>query len=356
MAKKQPQSDRSKQRSSARNAAQDPRWTPFGGRARLRRDPFVRQVALEWRQLTDAGPTLIACSGGADSIALALALLAVSDDIALGHVVHDMRPRAEALRDRDSVTAFAEHLGARCLMAEVGVRHAKGNAEGVARRERYRALVAMARAEGIPFIATAHHATDQFETMLMAVLRGAGVEGMRGVAQAREVAPGVLLVRPMLNVTRDDARAFLERWKISWVEDATNADTTRLRSALRADIIPRLELLRPGASGRASRTARQMDDAHAFLDALTDVHIPPGDRWPREELAALPNVLLSSMLRKSARSMLSEAGRDRIGSRRIAQLIDAIRDAERRPRTLEWPHGLRIRITAREVWMEREAE
>ena len=93
MAKKQPKSNRTKPRSRARNAAQDPRWEAFGGRARLRRDPFVRRVTLHWRRLTDGAPTLVACSGGADSLALALALIAVSDEITLAHVTSDLHDK-----------------------------------------------------------------------------------------------------------------------------------------------------------------------------------------------------------------------------------------------------------------------
>jgi tRNA(Ile)-lysidine synthase TilS/MesJ len=156
----------------------------------------------------------------------------------------------------------------------------------------------------------------------------------------------------MLDVTRDDARAFLKRWGITWCEDATNADTTRFRSALRADIIPRLEALRPGASRRASRIARTMDDTHALIDALADVHDIPGDRWPREALQTLPNAILATMLRRRAAALLDGRGRDRIGSRRVQELIDIIRGEERRPRVIEWPRGLRVHIAAREVRME----
>lgn len=353
MAKKQPKSNRTKPRSRARNAAQDPRWEAFGGRARLRRDPFVRRVTLHWRRLTDGAPTLVACSGGADSLALALALIAVSDEITLAHVVHDLRPKAQAIADCQSVEEFAERFGVVCLRKEVEVSTKRGNPEALARTERYRALVATAREAGIPFVATGHHATDQFETLLMAVLRGAGPEGMRGVARARELSPSVALVRPMLDVTRDEARAFLTRWNIPWVEDATNADVTRLRNLLRVDIIPRLEAIRPGASRRASRTARLMDDSHTFIDALAEVHVEPGNRWSREALHALPNALLSNAIRRRASDILEGRGRDRIGARRIEELIELIRGEERRPRVLEWPHGLRVHVTAREVWMDR---
>lgn len=352
MAEKRPKSDRQPLRSSAKIAAQDPRWAPFGGRAALRRDPFVRRVALSWRRLTGGEPTLVACSGGADSIALSLALLATSDAIVLAHVIHDLRPRDQAMADCDSVRAFAERFGADCHCLDIEVANKKGNREALARTGRYHALVTMARGSGITFVATAHHATDQFETLLMAVLRGTGTEGMRGVARARSLSPSVALVRPMLDVTRDEARAFLTRWNIPWVEDATNADTTRLRSALRADIIPRLEALRPGASRRAARTARTMDDTHAFVDALAEVHDIPGERWPREALSALPNAILAAMLRRRAAELLEGRGRDRVGAGHIDRLIDAIRSDERRPLRFQWPRGLVAHVTSREVWFD----
>src|SRR4051794_36385139 len=108
-----------------------------------RRDPVIAAIVRAWRRQTTphrerragAGqPTLIACSGGADSCALVLALATATDRLIVAHVVHDLRPAAEALRDRDVAKHLAEHLGLEFVQAHVRVRAegGGGNAEAAA--------------------------------------------------------------------------------------------------------------------------------------------------------------------------------------------------------------------------------
>ncbi|MBL8745089.1 MAG: tRNA lysidine(34) synthetase TilS, partial [Phycisphaerae bacterium] len=200
----------------------------------LRRDDrFARRVALQWRRLIGSGGsrTLIACSGGADSTALLLALALASRELVVGHVLHDLRARADAEADRDFVRVLADRLGLPFVEAEVRVAACPGNAESNARRERYRSLARLASAHNCLFVATAHHADDQFETMLMALTRGCGPGGLRGIAPSRvlpesETDRVVTLIRPMLHVTRAEARAACASAGIAWREDRTNTDTS----------------------------------------------------------------------------------------------------------------------------------
>jgi tRNA(Ile)-lysidine synthase len=292
-----------------------------------RRDRDVAHIARRWRELTSGrgpggrlGPgelTLLACSGGADSSALALALRAATDRLVLAHVVHDMRPTPEALADRDAVRSLAGALSLPFVEAHVGVAHgtidahpvalAEGgrNAEAGARRLRYLALQRLAASAGVRFVATGHHAGDQLETMLMALARGAGPRGLRGVAPSRPIVPGssIRVIRPLLELPRASCERLCADAAWAWRTDRTNADTSRLRSFLRHRVIPELRSVRPAIEQRAGATAQLMSDAavalHARAASLLDAADPttPGElAWARAALRMEPAAVLGELL------------------------------------------------------------
>lgn len=322
----------------------------------LRSVASARAVAREWRRLTasceeGAGRrTLVACSGGADSTALLLVLAAASPEIVVGHVVHDLRGERESLADRDAVRGLAGGLGLMFVTASVAARAHPGNLEGNARRLRYAALAQLARESGCGFVATGHHAEDQLETMLMRLLRGAGPEGLRGLRRARR-AEGVRVIRPMLEVTHADAEAICRAVGVVWREDATNADVSRRRGALRALVLPRLRELEPGGAVRASRAARLVGEAWALVEARA-LALRREDGWTREELRAEAGIVVGEVLRRRAAELTGGAGRDRWSGRVVDPAVRAVRDASTQPREYLWS-GVRIVVTARMVKVER---
>ncbi|CAN5847372.1 hypothetical protein BH11PLA1_BH11PLA1_14520 [soil metagenome] len=253
--------------------------------------PLVRAVASRWRLLTSptadgrrgkGASLLVACSAGADSSALAIALRAAGAEMVLGHVMHDLRGRAAVEADRDAALELARRLGVECDIAEVSVRERAGNAEAEARRLRYGALARLAEARGVRFIATAHHAHDQLETLLMTMLRGGGVSGMAGVRAVRRLGPGLHVIRPMLDGGPVEARELCRDAGWVWREDGTNADREGggLRSALRARVVPELLRLRPRGALGAVRTAA------AVADAATAVERAASELTGRVEIGA----------------------------------------------------------------------
>lgn len=203
-------------------------------------------------------PTLVACSAGVDSSALAIALAGVRPSPVVGHVVHDLRDRAASLADRDAAVRLAERLGLRFVEAESPIRAVGGNLEGAARRARYAALTEMATRNDCRHIATAHHADDQLETVLMRLLRGSGPRGLGGVMPVRRLGPGenaLTIVRPMLMMGRETAVNICRWFGWEWTEDASNRDESFIRNAIRARVIPELKALRPDAAERAAVTA-----------------------------------------------------------------------------------------------------
>jgi tRNA(Ile)-lysidine synthase len=339
----------------------------------LRSAPAARTILRDWRRLgEEAGiaprragdsrrKTLIACSGGADSSGLAIALAAgvssPGDALVLAHIVHDFRPEADALADRDSVRDLAERLGLPFAESSIHVRHGAGNAEARARHARYVALRRLAQVYRCPAIATAHHAHDQLETILMALVRGAAARGLSGVRPWRTLG-GVLLMRPALAVERAGLQDLCRRFGHAWREDATNADLSRLRARIRHTVVPLLTGLRPGVAARAAHTAELLGGAAAIvgaaaaeLRAMAAAADPGEGVWlDRALLATAPPVLIGAVLRECL-SELGHPGLDAAGSGAIRPLVRAVRDGRTDPRIYRvGPVG--ITLTARRVRLE----
>jgi tRNA(Ile)-lysidine synthase len=203
---------------------------------------------------------LLALSGGPDSVALFHALLAMRDRfgfrIAAAHLNHQLRG---AESDRDE--AFVRELCSRCAV-DLIVDHAEGlsldtpNLEERAREARHAFLNAAADRLGADFIALAHQADDQAETVMMRLLRGAGASGLAAMA---ERGPDARIIRPMLSVTRDEVAAYLKDIGESFVNDSSNQSPAILRNRIRGELLPMLERnYAPGLRGRLTALASEM--------------------------------------------------------------------------------------------------
>lgn len=238
-------------------------------------DPFLSAVA---RGLPRHGvwqaPAVIGVSGGADSTALLVALVAVAPgaEAAAGLIVthgeHDLRPEASA--DRDAVAALARRLGLRFVSRQLKVRgagHPRGEGiEARARRLRYRFFADVARETGSRHVIVAHTADDQAETVLQRILRGTGPAGMAGMAAARQLCEGVALIRPLLAIRRQQVREWLLAIGQRWCEDATNRDTHYARNFLRHEILSRCaDGAFPAATEAIVRLGRQAAQVSAAL-------------------------------------------------------------------------------------------
>ncbi len=317
--------------------------------AGLRDRKHVRQMADAWRRLTDGGaPTLVACSGGADSLALALALRAIDAPIALGHVRHDLRPLDVTEAEASHVARVGEALSVATFVRAVSLPE-RGNAESAARRLRYDALTEMCQANNLRYIASAHHGQDQLETMLMGVLRGAGPRGLAGVAELRSLAPGVELIRPALGVGRAAMEAICRAVDLAWAEDETNADESRFRAGLRHGPVADLLAMRPNGAAGATRSARLLSDAAALIDERANEIFGDNLSWDRESLRGQRRVVLGAGLRAAALRLTGGVGADQFGADAVDRVVNAIMDDVRSPRVFEWARGVRFEIRARTV-------
>lgn len=196
---------------------------------------------------------VVACSGGPDSVALAAILASVASKLGLklvlGHVNHGLR--RSAWQDEAVVLRAGAALN---LPVRVAALEPHRSDEASLRAARYDALVAMARATGSSVVATAHTAEDQTETLLLALFRGTGPEGLAGMPLRRELAEGVDLARPLLRLDHAELARYCHLNALPYALDPSNADAAYRRNAVRLA----LEALRPAFPGldqAVSRTA-----------------------------------------------------------------------------------------------------
>lgn len=325
----------------------------------LRADRVVRAVVRRWRELgagmPDDAPTLIACSGGVDSTALALCLRAATRRLVLAHVIHDMRPAHEAHSDRDAVRRLAAALGVPIVETHAQ-RAPRANVEASLRAARYAALARLAADVNAPLLATAHHADDQLESVVMALVRGAGPSGLAGVAPARTLPTGVRVVRPMLGVTRADAKRLCLDAGVCWSEDATNNDRERWRNALRHGPIAQIEQMRPGASRRAAMAADLVRETLLLVEDRVREAFADRFEWARDALRRERAIVVGAGLRDAAMRLNNGAGGDRLTRRVVDPVVRAVLSDATDPKRFEWPVGVAVEVNARSVRVRRASD
>jgi tRNA(Ile)-lysidine synthase len=194
----------------------------------------VERFAADLDVLAPAGTTIgVAVSGGPDSLALLLlAAAARPGEIEAATVDHGLRP--ESSDEAAMVATLCAALGVphRTLVADWGT-PPKSNIQAEARAMRYRLLNDWAIERGLSAVATAHHAADQAETLLMRLARGAGVGGLGGTKVRRALSEDVMLMRPLLGWRKSTLAAVVESAGIEAVDDPANRDPRHDRSRIR---------------------------------------------------------------------------------------------------------------------------
>jgi tRNA(Ile)-lysidine synthase len=201
----------------------------------------VLRTISRYYMLADGARAGVAVSGGADSVALlhVLARLGWRRGWTLEVLHFDHRLRgADSDADRRFVEELAAGMGLACHVECADVRAAAqgANLEQTARQMRYKFFAEMRARRGLEVVATGHTASDQAETVLLRVLRGAGAESLAGI---RPVNDG-WVVRPLIEVTREEVRQWLRSEGLEWREDASNADICYDRNRIRHELLPLL--------------------------------------------------------------------------------------------------------------------
>ncbi|MCQ2266750.1 MAG: tRNA lysidine(34) synthetase TilS [Bacteroidaceae bacterium] len=226
---------------------------------------------------------LLALSGGADSVALLLMLLEQGIHPVAAHCNFHLRGK-ESQRDEDFVRQLCQERG-----VELHVQHfdtlkecqrTGESIEMAARRLRYTWFEELRQQQGLDYICTAHHKDDQAETLLLNLVRGAGLAGLRGMQpiQGR-------ICRPLLDLyTRNELQAYLHQHEQAWVEDSSNADTHYQRNLVRHELLPLLIRLNQQAINHITETTRHLRETEQLLSSTQE-------NWEEEHCIILPDGL-----------------------------------------------------------------
>jgi len=301
---------------------------------------------------------LVACSGGPDSVAL-LGLLATLRhaerlNLAVGHVDHGLRDESSA--EAEGVRALAQSLDLEVRIGRLELARGPG-LPARAREARRRLLREQANAFGAQVITLGHTATDQAETVLLHLSRGAGLEGMGGMAEVEPWLdePGAW-ARPLLELTRAQTRALAHELRLPFVDDPTNRLSEHPRIAVREEILPVLRRFRDGVDRSIAASATRAREANDALKGWVkrELELRRIDhRWSLQGIRELPQGVRTGWIR----GICELEGVDLSGlSRRTVEAIDrALLGASGAPRGWDVRPWRRVQIGESWLWVTTRA-
>ena len=219
-------------------------------------------------------PLLVAFSGGADSGALLdmTVRYAASSGarVYAAHVNHGIRG-AEADRDEEFCRRAAERYGIEIFVLRADVpaiaKESGKSIETAARDVRYEYFSKIMTENNIPVLCVAHNADDNFETILFNISRGSGLSGVCGIPRTRDLDGGIM-IRPILEISKDDINKYCSENNIEYVTDSTNTDTDYTRNRIRSRVIPELKAICPSAESAAARLSATLREDSLCLESM----------------------------------------------------------------------------------------
>ncbi len=276
---------------------------------------------------------LVAVSGGPDSVACLLILRELGEsagfEVLAAHFDHKLRPDSAA--DAGFVRELCAGLGVRCLTGEGDVarlaREQKLSIEAAARMMRYQFLAFLAGKEAADILATGHTADDQAETVLMRVVRGSGIRGIRGMMPASNIPGGSAqrLVRPLLALHRADTLAVCREAGVAPLQDPANVSPVHLRNRIRNEVLPGLRKVNPSVDEALLGLAASARDVFAGIErqamgAQPSARPEHGSVFALAPVATLPAEALTLLVEREAGffKLAPEVNRTRVENLRQA--------------------------------------
>jgi tRNA(Ile)-lysidine synthase len=269
-------------------------------------------------------------SGGVDSVALLSILLELAPALRFSlravHINHGISPNAE--RWAGFCAELCRKLGVPFQLEAVDIAPYRGlGLEGAARRARYDVF---ARLEA-DIVVLAQHRDDQAETLLLQLLRGAGIRGLASMPRLRAFhGARARLLRPLLDVPRAQIESYARDRGLVWVEDESNADTYRQRNFLRHDVLPLLERQFPAAGANIARAASHLAEAGGLLDEMARADLERSGR-SSDAVTVIEVSLLRQLGEARAKNLVRYLcdlrGIPPLSSARLGELLRQLREA-----------------------------
>ena len=334
------------------------RWSP--DHLRLHRH-LLRHPSL----LPAGAPLLLALSGGQDSMALLALLLDLRRlhhwSLLLWHGDHGWR--AESANQADQLGAWCHQQGHRLLVDRC--REAGRPSEASARLWRYGQLESRARALGASHVVTGHTASDRAETLLLHLARGSHRRGLASLRSQRPLTassngsgsdPAIQLSRPLLTFSRADTARLCRQLELPVWHDPANDNLRFSRNRIRAEVLPVLEALHPGAAQRigaqAERLATELECRSEVVDlALQNLSSSRGPAaavaLERQALVTLAPASQAELLHR----WLEQHSHQVLAARALAQLLARLQ-AGQPPGRIDLATGWQLRWDQRTLWLQ----
>ena len=249
----------------------------------------VRSTIHKYKMLESKDKVVVGVSGGPDSVCLLSILYELKDEFQIeliaAHFEHGLRP-GEDEKETDFVRSFVQSLGIpfEYEKAEKDIKDGKGSLEEKARVIRYRFLEKVKNKYNANKIALGHNKNDQAETVIMRLLRGSGLEGLKGIPPVRDK----VIIRPIIGLTRDEILYYLNKKGLHYVSDSSNMDITFLRNKIRHKLIPLLKTYQPNVIETLAKTAEILFIEDDFLSS-------EAEKWVKQNSCIVEEAIILSI-------------------------------------------------------------
>lgn len=256
----------------------------------------IKKTMLQYDMLSSGDSILIGLSGGPDSVCMLYILKKLGLKLSIAHLNHGLRGK-----ESDMDQKFCEEIGKKMDIPVFTKKVKIRKGEDAARKARYKFLEETAEKIGAKKIALGHNADDQVETVLMRLLRGAGARGLAGIPPVRRIGRA-LIVRPLINVWREEILDFLKKKNIAYKEDSTNKELIFFRNKIRHELIPFLSGYNPNIKNILQSTGRNMAMLDEFLEDITEKEIR-NNRVEIKRLRKLHPIIRQEVVRRVVRNI-----------------------------------------------------
>ena len=323
-------------------------WTPL--HTRLHRTVRSRQLLERNQRL------LIAVSGGQDSLCLIKLLLDLQSkwgwQLGIAHCDHRWRPDSEANAKHVEQLAKTWGISFYCNTAEQPLK-----SEAAARQWRYQSLSAIAEAKGYNCIVTGHTASDRAETLLYNLMRGSGADGLQALTWRRLLTSELVVVRPLLEITRAETGQFCQDVNLAVWFDSTNQDLKYARNRIRHELLPYLQHFNPQVENALAQTAELLQAdveylelaAHQLLKKAGESPLAP-DILPFKINRRVLQTAPLALQRRVMRQVLQQALKSAPSFEQVQKLTSLI-TAFNRSRTDPFPGGAIAEVDGNWIWL-----